>query len=106
MHRHPLARLTPINRERLIRRYLAEGLPLNILATQAGISLRSAYKWLARCQQAVGRLWRIDRVFAAPRDGRSIRINYSRPSPTGTSAARFATSQGTSPHPLPPLAGS
>ena len=48
MHSHPLARLTPISRERLIRRHLDEGVPLMVLATQAGISLRSAYKWLAR----------------------------------------------------------
>ena len=48
MHSHPNARLTPISRERLIRRHLNEGKPLKALAAQAGISLRSAYKWLAR----------------------------------------------------------
>ncbi|KEF41858.1 MAG: transposase [Cyanobium sp. CACIAM 14] len=48
MHSHPLARLTPLSRERLIRRHLDEGLPLRTLAAEAGISLRSAYKWLAR----------------------------------------------------------
>ena len=48
MHSHPLARLTPVSRERLIRRHLDEGVPLKALAVQAGISLRSAYKWLAR----------------------------------------------------------
>jgi hypothetical protein len=47
MHSHPNARLTPISRERLIGRHLNEGEPLNALAAQAGISLRSAYKWLA-----------------------------------------------------------
>lgn len=51
MHSHPLARLTPISRERLIRRHLDEGVPLKALATQAGISLRSAYKWLARYRE-------------------------------------------------------
>ena len=40
--------LTPISRERLIRRHLDEGVPLKALAAEAGISLRSAYKWLAR----------------------------------------------------------
>jgi transposase len=48
MHRHPLARLTPISRERVIRRHLDEGVPLKALAAQAGIRLRSAYQWLAR----------------------------------------------------------
>ena len=48
MHSHPLARLTPISRERLIRRHLDEGVPLKALAAEAGIILRSAYKWLAR----------------------------------------------------------
>jgi hypothetical protein len=44
MHIHPLARLTPISRERLIRRHLDEGVPLKALAAEAGISLRSAFK--------------------------------------------------------------
>jgi transposase len=51
MHSHPLARLTPISRERRIRRHLDEAVPLKALAAQAGISLRSAYKWLARFRQ-------------------------------------------------------
>jgi len=48
MHSHPNARLTPISRERLICRHLDDGVPLKALAAEAGISLRSAYKWLAR----------------------------------------------------------
>jgi transposase InsO family protein len=48
MHSHPLARLTPLSRERLIRRHLDEKLPLRSLAAEVGISLRTAYKWLAR----------------------------------------------------------
>jgi transposase InsO family protein len=51
MHSHPLARLTPISRERLIRRHIDQGIPLHDLAVQAGISLRTAYKWLARFRQ-------------------------------------------------------
>ena len=51
MHTHPNARLTPIGRERLIPRHLDEGVPLKALSTQAGISLRSAYKWLARYRE-------------------------------------------------------
>jgi transposase len=48
MHSHPLARLTPISRERLIRLHIEQGIPLLDLAAQAGISLRTSYKWLAR----------------------------------------------------------
>ena len=43
MHSHPMARLTPLSRERLIRRHLDEHLPLEALAAEAGISLRTAY---------------------------------------------------------------
>jgi hypothetical protein len=39
-----MARLTPLSRERLIRRHLDENLPLKALAAEAGISLRTAYK--------------------------------------------------------------
>ncbi len=48
MHTHPNARLTPIGRERLIRRYLEEGRSLAQLATDHGLSERTARKWLAR----------------------------------------------------------
>ena len=48
MHIHPNARLTPLGRERLLRRHIDHGEPLLALAGQAGISLRTAYKWLAR----------------------------------------------------------
>ena len=48
MHSHPMARLTAISRERLIRRHLEDGEALKDLASQAGISLRTAYKWLSR----------------------------------------------------------
>ena len=51
MHSHPLTRLTPIRRERLIRLHIEQGIPLLNLAVQAGISLRTAYKWLARFRQ-------------------------------------------------------
>ena len=50
MHSHPLARLRPISRERLFRRHLDEGVPLKVLALQAGDNLRSAYKSLGRCR--------------------------------------------------------
>jgi transposase len=48
MHSHPMSRLTVVSREPLIHRHLEEGVPLRFLAAQAGISLRTAYKWLAR----------------------------------------------------------
>jgi len=48
MHTHPNARLTPVGRERLVRRHIDQGIPLADLACQVGISLRTAYKWLAR----------------------------------------------------------
>jgi len=48
MHTHPNARLTPLSRERLLRRHIDCGESLKALAAQAGISLRTAYKWLAR----------------------------------------------------------
>ena len=37
-----MARLTPLSRERLIRRHLDEGHPLKAFAAEAGISLRTA----------------------------------------------------------------
>jgi len=48
MHTHPNARLTPVGRERLVRRHIQGDEPLADLATQAGISVRTADKWLAR----------------------------------------------------------
>ena len=48
MHTHPNARLTALGRERLVRRHIDDAVPLAELASQAGISLRTAYKWLAR----------------------------------------------------------
>jgi hypothetical protein len=48
MHTHPNARLTPLGRERLLRRHIHERRPLSVLAAEVGISLRTAYKWLAR----------------------------------------------------------
>ena len=48
MHTHPNARLTPLGRERLVRRHIDEHIPLAELARHAGISIRTAYKWLAR----------------------------------------------------------
>ena len=48
MHTHPNARLTPLGRERLLRRHIHDRCTLSVLAAEAGISLRTAYTWLAR----------------------------------------------------------
>jgi transposase len=69
MYSHPLARLTPISRERLIQRHIDQGIPLLDLAVQAGISLHTAYKWLARVLQGDS---------AALADRRSVRRTQRR----------------------------
>ena len=74
MHTHPNARLTPLGRERLLRRHIHDRCPLSVLAAEAGISLRTAYKWLARYRSggAVAlrhercTLRRVARVLSAP----------------------------------------
>ena len=48
MHTHPNAWLTLLGREGLLRRHIDHGESLAFLATQVGISVRTAYKWLAR----------------------------------------------------------
>ena len=48
MHNLPNDQLTPLGRERLLLRRIDHGESLAFLATQVGISVRSAYKWLAR----------------------------------------------------------
>ncbi len=48
MHSHPNARLTPLGREWMLCQHMDDGEPLAALAVQAGLRLRSAYKWLVR----------------------------------------------------------
>ena len=48
MHSHPNARLTQKSRLRVVNQHLQERRPLADLAAEAGISLRCAYKSLAR----------------------------------------------------------
>ena len=48
MHTHANARLTQKGRLRLVSQHLHDYRPLADLAAEAGISLRCAYKWLAR----------------------------------------------------------
>jgi transposase len=55
-----------------IRRHLDEGVPLKVLATQAGIGLRSAYTWGARFNR-VGH-----RITCDPRTGSSPGAGYEK----------------------------
>ena len=48
MHSHPNARLTQKGRLRLVTQHLEHGRSLAELAAENGISLRCAYRWLAR----------------------------------------------------------
>jgi hypothetical protein len=48
MHTHPNARLTPLGRERLLCRHIDHGESLISVSALAGMSARTAYKWLAR----------------------------------------------------------
>jgi len=52
MHTHANARLTQKGRLRLVSGHLNDHRPLAELAAEAGISLRCAYKWLARYPRA------------------------------------------------------
>ena len=48
MHLHPNARLTPAARLLLVQRVRGERWPVAAAAAAAGVSVRTAYKWLAR----------------------------------------------------------
>ncbi len=48
MNHHKNARLTPFSRELLVRRIVVEGLRAEEAAQACGVSVRTAYKWLAR----------------------------------------------------------
>jgi hypothetical protein len=54
IHTQPNAWLTPLGREWLLGRHIDHVESLDSLAAQAGISVRSAYKWLARYCSGVG----------------------------------------------------
>ena len=69
MHSHPNARLTHKGRLRLINQHLLHHRPLGELAAEAGISLRCAYKWLARYRSGGA---------AALMDRRSVRRTQQR----------------------------
>jgi transposase len=48
MNLHKHARLTPRGRALLVKRVLEHGLRVEEAAHAAGVSVRTAYKWLAR----------------------------------------------------------
>ncbi|HDX0837787.1 TPA: helix-turn-helix domain-containing protein, partial [Stenotrophomonas maltophilia] len=48
MNHHKNARLTPFSRELLVRRITEQGLRPEEAAQACGVSVRTAYKWLAR----------------------------------------------------------
>ena len=54
---NPHDRLTAVSQERLVDLNIQHAEPLTDLATQAGISLRSSYKWLPAIAQAAALPW-------------------------------------------------
>ncbi len=80
MNIHKYARLTPHGREVVVRRILEEGLRVAEAAHASGVSVRTAYKWLAR-YRAEGPQGLTDR---------SSRVNIAAilPSENGPSACR------------------
>lgn len=52
MQQHPNARLTPSGRRLLIDRVRRQGFPVARAAREAGVSRQTAYKWLARFEEA------------------------------------------------------
>ncbi len=48
---HESAKLTPLGREILVRRITEEGLRVEAAAQASGVSVRTAYKWLARWRE-------------------------------------------------------
>ncbi len=51
MNIHESAKLTPLGREILVRRITEEGLRVEAAAQASGVSVRTAYKWLARWRE-------------------------------------------------------
>ena len=51
MNLHKHARLTPRGRALLVERILVQGLRIEEAAHAAGVSVRTAYKWLKRYRQ-------------------------------------------------------
>jgi transposase-like protein len=51
MNIHKLARLTPFGREVLVQR-VAAGVPVTLVAREAGVSRQTVYKWCRRAEEA------------------------------------------------------
>src|SRR5512137_1105715 len=68
MNIHSSARFTPVGRALLVRRVTLEGWPVGEAAEAAGVSPRTAYKWLSRFQVEgpEGRLDRSSRPRSSP----------------------------------------
>ena len=68
MNLHKHARLTPRGRALLVERVLEHGLRVEEAAHAAGVSVRTAYKWLARFREegAAGLLDRSSRPYRCP----------------------------------------
>lgn len=69
MNTHSRARLTYLRRVELVERVLTDGWPVSAAAEDGGVSVRTAYKWLARyrAQEAAGLLDRSSRPAVMPR---------------------------------------
>ena len=76
MHTHPNARLISLGRERLLRRHIDHGESLAFLATQVGISVRSAYRskpWREACS-ALGLIPKSTRPYSPQTNGKAERF--------------------------------
>ena len=49
MKTHSQAKLTALSRAEMIHRILQLGQPVAVVAASFGVSVRTAFKWLARC---------------------------------------------------------
>ena len=69
MNTHSRARLTYLRRVELVERVLTDRWPVSVAAEDAGVSVRTAYKWLARyrAQEVAGLLDRSSRPAVMPR---------------------------------------
>jgi transposase len=79
MHSHPNARLTKKDRPRLVTQHLEHGRNLAELAAESGISLRCAYRWLARYRSGGSASLADRKVFAAPFRGHSALLRECKP---------------------------
>ena len=70
MNVHPCARTVPFSRALLVRRHLEHGWSLADAAVAAGVSVRTAYKWLARFR-AEGEAGLVDRSCRPSRSPRA-----------------------------------